>query len=555
MNKLIRDAFALKYLIEGKGTPSLVIGSVDYYPQTFSDNLKNHFQLIFTEHRGFAQSTDEYSQSDYTLDKIVEDIEMLRKELKLDQMVIIGHSGHAHMAVAYAKKYTYHVSKLILIGISPLENQQAANAYFEELASPERKFLLAENLSHMENTFAGRMLAFGPMLWYQYNFDAKNLWSKVHINEDIVNYLWGEVFRTHDLTPDLDLLKMPIDVILGKYDFFNPPNLWKNLQNPFIKIHVLERAGHTPQLEDPEAFDKILVERPQEVNITVELARRLIDSQFPQWSHLPITPVAESGWDNRTFHLGEELSIRLPSAEEYNRQVEKEQKWLPKIAPHLPLPIPQPIARGIPTEEFPWSWSIYQWLEGVSANQLSLSDMASDTIAVQLAQFLSAFHRYDAHGAPVPGLHNWWRAAHTSVYDAETKSLIKDLSEFINADKATSLWNRAISSTWQHDPVWVHGDVASGNILIKDDKISAIIDFGCMGIGDPACDLTIAWTFFKGDSRRLFKENLPLDDETWARARGWALWKALYEMSQLKDKSGDAFEKQRRIIKDLMEDE
>lgn len=555
MNKLIRDGFALKYLIEGKGTPALVIGSVDYYPQTFSNNLKNHFQLICTDHRGFAQSTDEYAQSDYTLNKIVEDIEALRKELRLDQMVIIGHSGHAHMAVAYTKKYPYHVSRLILIGISPLENHLASNAYFDRLASPERKAQLAQNLSHMENTFVGRLLAFGPMLWYQYDFDAKGLWTKVHINEDIVNYLWGEVFKTHDLTSDLAFLKMPIDVVLGKYDFFNPPDLWKNVQNPFIKTHVLERAGHTPQLEDPEVFDKILLQKPQEVSITEELVGRLIDSQFPQWSQLQITPVAESGWDNRTFHLGDELSVRLPSAEEYNRQVDKEQKWLPKIAPHLPLPIPQPIARGVPSDEFPWSWSIYQWLEGVSANQLSFSDKALETIAVQLAHFLKALHQVDPKDGPAPGLHNWWRGAHPSMYDLETKSLINELREFVDADEGTLLWNRAINSTWKHDPVWVHGDVASGNILIKKDKISSIIDFGCMGIGDPACDLTIAWTFFKGDSRRLFKEHLPLDEETWARARGWALWKALYEMSQLKDKSGDAFEKQRRIIKDLMEDE
>jgi aminoglycoside phosphotransferase (APT) family kinase protein len=406
----------------------------------------------------------------------------------------------------------------------------------------------------MENTFVDRMLAFGPMLWYQYDYDASHLWSKVHVNEDIVNYLWGEVFRVHDLTPDLILLKMPIDVILGKYDFFNPPDLWKNVQNPFIKIHVLESAGHTPQLEEHEAFDEILVERPQEVNITVELVRRLIDSQFPQWSQLPITPVAESGWDNRTFHLGDELSIRLPSAQEYHEQVEKEQKWLPKIAPHLPLPISQPIAQGVPTEEFPWNWSIYKWLEGVSANQLSFSDNALETIAVQLAQFLAALHQYDPDEGPIPGLHNWWRGAHPSVYDLETQSLINELKEFIDPDKATLLWNRAISSTWQHDPVWVHGDVASGNILIKDDKISAIIDFGCMGVGDPACDLTIAWTFFKGNSRKLFKENLPLDEETWARARGWALWKALYQMSQLKEKSGAAFAKQQRIIKDVMDE-
>lgn len=284
------------------------------------------------------------------------------------------------------------------------------------------------------------------------------------------------------------------------------------------------------------------------MQINVALVSKLIAAQFPEWTDLPITPVAESGSDNRTFHLGSEMSVRLPSGEEYARQVEKEQKWLPKIAPHLPLPIPQPIAIGIPSEDFPWHWSIYKWLEGVSANQLKLSDEDLETIANQLAQFLTEFHKFDADGAPAPGLHNWWRAAHTSVYDADTKLLIETLSDFIDVDKARSLWERAVSTKWESDAVWVHGDVASGNLLVKDNRLSAVIDFGCMGIGDPACDLTIAWTFFRGESRRIFKANMHLDEETWARARGWAMWKALYEISQLKDKSGAPLEKQLQII-------
>jgi len=284
------------------------------------------------------------------------------------------------------------------------------------------------------------------------------------------------------------------------------------------------------------------------MEIDVALVTKLIASQFPQWANLPITTVAESGWDNRTFHLGNEMSVRLPSGEEYERQVEKEQKWLPKIASHLPLPISQPIAMGKPSEIYPWNWSIYKWLDGVSANQLDLSEHDLVTIAVQLAQFLIAFHKFDAAGAPAPGLHNWWRAAHTSVYDADTKLLIETLKDFIDVDKAKSLWQRALNSKWDKDPVWVHGDVASGNLLVKSNRLSAVIDFGCMGIGDPACDLTIAWTFFKGESRSIFKTKMHLDEETWERARGWAMWKALFEISQLEDKSGVLLAKQLQII-------
>ena len=280
----------------------------------------------------------------------------------------------------------------------------------------------------------------------------------------------------------------------------------------------------------------------------------LIAEQFPQFADLPIRSVDHGGNDNRTFRLGNEMSIRLPSAEEYVRQVEKEQKWLPRIAPHLPLPIPQPIAMGKPSACYPWSWSIYKWLEGESANTLALSDAYLEAIAVQLAHFLKVFHQFDADGAPAPGLHNWWRAAHTSLYDAETRSLIEMLQDFIDANQARSLWQRAINSKWEKDPVWVHGDVASGNILVKENKLAAVIDFGCMGIGDPACDLTIAWTFFRGKSREAFKANLHLDKETWARARGWAMWKALYEISVLEDKGSLALAKQQQIITAVIEE-
>jgi proline iminopeptidase len=259
LENIQRDGFILNYKIEGKGRPAVVIGSVDYYPQTFSQNLRQHLQLIFTDHRGFAKTTQPYGPSDYTLDKIVEDIEALRGRLNLDQMILIGHSGHAHMAVAYAKKYPQHVEHLILIGISPLENHEAADAYFEKLASPERKILLTENLKNTPANFIEWMVCFGPMLWYQHDFNAAHLWKNVHLNEDIFNYLWGEVFPNHDLRNDLKDLTIKIDVILGKYDFFNPPELWDNFRPNNAIFHVIEKSGHTPQLESAEEFDPVLI--------------------------------------------------------------------------------------------------------------------------------------------------------------------------------------------------------------------------------------------------------------------------------------------------------
>ena len=259
--------------------------------------------------------------------------------------------------------------------------------------------------------------------------------------------------------------------------------------------------------------------------IDTELVKRLISSQFPKWKDLPIKHVAVGGWDNRTFHLGNQMLVRLPSAEVYSAKVEIEQKWFPRLAPFLPLAIPTPLAMGEPEEGYPWKWSVYRWIEGetaASAHINNLSDFASS-----LAQFLIALHKVDAKEGPVPGPHNFYRAGSLATYDEETRQAIEILKNKIDANAATELWEVALETTWQYAPVWVHGDISTGNLLVYQGKLNAVIDFGGMGIGDPACDLVIAWKFFSGESRKTFREILPLDKGTWARGRAWALWKAL----------------------------
>jgi aminoglycoside phosphotransferase (APT) family kinase protein len=288
------------------------------------------------------------------------------------------------------------------------------------------------------------------------------------------------------------------------------------------------------------------------VEITPKLVQELLAAQFPEWAHLPITPVELSGHDNRTFRLGEEMLVRLPSSKDYAEQVKKEQKWLPIIAPHLSFPIPQPLTMGKPTPSYPWHWSIYKWLDGASANSLLIEDIDLPTIALQLAQFLNELHQINTQDAPPPGLHNYWRGAHPSVYDTETKENIPKLSNLIDIAKALAVWEQAISAKWTQAPVWIHGDFASGNIVVKDRQLAAIIDFGCMGIGDPACDLVIAWTFLKEQSRQIFKDNLSLDAGTWARARGWALWKASFELVALEDKASREAKKQLMVINEII---
>ncbi|NKE48711.1 aminoglycoside phosphotransferase family protein [Roseomonas frigidaquae] len=255
------------------------------------------------------------------------------------------------------------------------------------------------------------------------------------------------------------------------------------------------------------------------------LARRLVQTQFPQWGGLPVRPVAEGGQNNLTFRLGAHLLIRLPSAERYVAQVAKEQAWLPRLAPHLPLPIPRPIALGAPGDGFRWPWSIYDWIIGDVARPERIRDPQG--LAEDLAGFLLALQAIDPTDGPAAGAHNFHRGGALAVYDAETRAAIAGLGDEIDAPAALAIWDAALASAWDAPPVWIHGDVAPGNLLLRAGRLCAVIDFGNMGVGDPACDLVPAWTMFDPPARQRFRNSLALDPGTWDRARGWALWKAL----------------------------
>lgn len=261
------------------------------------------------------------------------------------------------------------------------------------------------------------------------------------------------------------------------------------------------------------------------VTIDVPLVRRLVAAQFPEWADLPVRPVALSGWDNRTFHLGDAMTVRLPSAAGYVPAVEKEQRWLPTLAPHLPLPIPVPIARGVPGQGYPWPWSVNRWLDGENATLDRIVDLTR--FAEDLAAFLVALQRIDPAGGPLAGAHSFYRGAALTVYDEETRRAITTLGDRIDGAAATAVWEAALAATWHCPRVWFHGDVASGNLLVRDGRLAAVIDFGTSGIGDPACDVVIAWTLLCGASRNAFRAALAVDDVMWTRGRGWALWKAL----------------------------
>ena len=264
--------------------------------------------------------------------------------------------------------------------------------------------------------------------------------------------------------------------------------------------------------------------------INAALVEQLIGTQFPHWADLAIRPVDPGGWDNRTFYLGDDMTVRLPSASWYAEQVNKEQQWLPRLAPHLPLPIPVPLAMGSPGAGYPRHWSVYRWIEGEAADAGHITDECE--FANALAEFLGALQRIDTSGAPPGGKHNFFRGGPLATYDAETRDALGALQGKVDTKAVAEVWDLALQSTWQGPPVWVHGDVAATNLLVRDGQLSAVIDFGCCAIGDPACDLTIAWTFLGDESRVAFRQALALDTATWARARGWTLWKGMITLAQ-----------------------
>jgi aminoglycoside phosphotransferase (APT) family kinase protein len=279
--------------------------------------------------------------------------------------------------------------------------------------------------------------------------------------------------------------------------------------------------------------------------------RRLVATQFPRWADLPVRPAAAGGWDNRSFRLGEHMIVRLPSAADYSVQVEKEQRWLPKLAPLLPLSIPTPLAMGEPAEGYSWRWSIYRWIEGDTGAPERIGDLSD--FAASLAQFLSALQRIDPTDGPRPGPHNFHRGGALTTYDAETRRAIALLKGKINTKAASEVWEAALKTTWDRPPVWIHGDVSAGNLLVKAGRLSAVIDFGMLGVGDPACDLSIAWTLFRGESRETFRAMIPLDAGTWARGRAWTLWKALIVAAGLTETNTVEAARPWRVIDEVLQ--
>jgi aminoglycoside phosphotransferase (APT) family kinase protein len=254
------------------------------------------------------------------------------------------------------------------------------------------------------------------------------------------------------------------------------------------------------------------------------LARRLLRDQFPQWAELPLTPLHPGGSDHVIFRLGDDLSLRIPRGDWAADQAAKESVWLPRLAPRLPVAIPAPVATGSPALGCPWHWSVHRWLPGETVT----GDVRHDTVGMagELARFVLALHRVPSTlGGSADALERMRRPTLQSR-DASTRKNITAVADVFDADALLRVWEAATAAhAWEdgNAPVWCHGDLHNGNLLVEDGRLSAVIDFGALGIGDPAIDLMVAFTLLSPPTRAVFRDVLGLDDATWARGRGWAL--------------------------------
>ena len=260
-----------------------------------------------------------------------------------------------------------------------------------------------------------------------------------------------------------------------------------------------------------------------QVHTDAGLVARLVARQFPQWAALPVRPVPSYGTDHDVYRLGEHLAIRLPIVGWACDQAAKEAGWLPRLAPFLPLALPVPVARGRPAEEYPFDWSVVTWLPGVDANGM-VGDL--EQAAVDLAVFVRALRGI----APDvdPSLRPGGRGGPLAERDADVRRSVAELGTRIDGAAALRSWEESLHApAWAGPGVWLHGDLLPGNLLVVGGRLSAVIDFGGLAIGDPACDLQPAWNTFSGSSRRRFLDELAVDEASRLRGRGWVLSQAL----------------------------
>ncbi|MGS2590031.1 aminoglycoside phosphotransferase family protein [Streptomyces hebeiensis] len=277
------------------------------------------------------------------------------------------------------------------------------------------------------------------------------------------------------------------------------------------------------------------------------LVRRLVAGQFPQWAELAIQRFPSGGTVNAMYRLGDDMVVRLPLVRGGADDVSLERTWLPRLARHLPTPVPEVLGDGRPAEGYPWPWSVYRWLAGDNPEAGALS--APVPLAEDLAGFVAAMRSITLPGAP-----RAHRGGPVASLDADTRAAIEELrgipQEDVDCDGATAVWEEALRApVWDGPPVWLHGDLMPGNLLVNGGRLTAVIDFGCLGTGDPACDLFPAWNLLPADAREVFREALGVDDATWVRGRGRTLSQALVALPYYRNTNPAMAHNARHVIR------
>jgi aminoglycoside phosphotransferase (APT) family kinase protein len=255
-----------------------------------------------------------------------------------------------------------------------------------------------------------------------------------------------------------------------------------------------------------------------DVHVDERLVRRLLASQFPEWASLRISRSPLIGWDNVIYRLGPDLLLRLPRRRIGAVMVDKQHRWLPELAPHLPLAVPVPVGKGVPGEGYPWRWSVCPWIAGEIAALANISDVRA------LAGALGAFVAALGSPGPADGPRPSFRGGTLASRDDQTRELLDRLRDFVDVAAATRLWEDALAvPAWSEPGVWLHGDLHAGNLLVEGGTLSGVIDFDHLAVGDPAGDLVAAWMLLPPDARPEFRNAAGVDDPTWIRGRAWAL--------------------------------
>jgi aminoglycoside phosphotransferase (APT) family kinase protein len=287
--------------------------------------------------------------------------------------------------------------------------------------------------------------------------------------------------------------------------------------------------------------------------IDVDLVRRLVAGQFPAWAGLVVERFPSGGTVNAMYRLGDDMVVRLPLTPGGADAVSVERTWLPRLAPYLPTTIPEALGAGEPAEGYPWPWSVYRWWPGDNPEAGTLTEPAG--LAEDLAGFVAAMRSITLRGAP-----RAYRGGPVASLDAETRAAIEALraipQEGVDCEAATAVWEAALRAPgWEGPPVWLHADLMPGNLLVDGGRLTAVIDFGCLGVGDPACDLFPAWNLLPAGAREVFREALNVDEATWIRGRGRTLSQALIALPYYRETNPAMAGNARHVIRTVLRED